>query len=91
MSTIVTAIAVVKAVILLLGGGITFIAYKAYSRTGDRSLRILGVGFAIITMGALLTGIANQFFSVSLETGVLVNSLFVAVGLAVILYSLYVQ
>ena len=91
MNSVITAIAVVKFVILLLGGGITYIAFKAYRRTGAESLRVLGVGFGIITLGAILTGVANQFFSVSLETGVLANSVFVAVGLAVIMYSLHIQ
>jgi hypothetical protein len=35
--------------------------------------------------------VANQFFSVGLALGVLINSLFVALGLAVIMYSLYIQ
>jgi hypothetical protein len=91
MNGILTAIAVIKSVILLLGGGITYIAFKAYRRTGASSLRILGIGFGIITLGAFFTGLANQFFSVSLEVGVLVNSIFVALGLAVIMYSLYTQ
>lgn len=91
MNEIITAIAVVKSVILLLGGGITYVAFKAYRRTGEESLRVLGVGFGIITLGALLTGVANQFFSVSLEVGVLINSIFVALGLAVIMYSLHIQ
>jgi len=91
MTDLMMAIVVVKSIILLLGGGITYIAYKAYRRTGAASLRVLGVGFGIITLGALLTGIANQFLSVSLEAGVLINSVFVAVGLAIIMYSLYIQ
>ncbi|MFC6616136.1 hypothetical protein ACFQAS_14600 [Halopenitus salinus] len=91
MNGVITAIAVVKFVILLLGGGITYIAFKAYRRTGEDSLRVLGVGFGIITLGAILTGVANQFFSVGLALGVLINSLFVALGLAVIMYSLYIQ
>jgi len=91
MNEILTAIAVVKGTILLLGGGITYVAYRAYRRTDDPSLGVLGVGFGVITLGALLTGAANQFFSVPLETGVLVNSVFVAVGLAIIMYSLYMQ
>jgi hypothetical protein len=85
------AIAAVKSVILLLGGAITGIAYRAYRRAGDPSLGVLGVGFGIITLGALLSGAANQFFDVPLEVGVLVNSVFLAVGLAVIMYSLYMQ
>jgi hypothetical protein len=91
MNGVLTAIAVVKFVILILGGGITYIAFKAYRRTGEDSLRVLGVGFGVITLGALLTGVANQFFSVSLPRGVLINSVFVALGLAVIMYSLYIQ
>ena len=91
MNGTITAIAVVKAVILILGGGITYIAYKAYRRSGDLSIGVLGIGFGVITVGAFLTGIANQFFSVSLEIGVLVNSIFVAIGLAVIMYSLHMQ
>jgi hypothetical protein len=86
-----TAIVVVKTVILLLGGGITFIAYRAYRRTGAPSLRALGIGFGVITFGALLAGIANQLLSVSLEMGVLLNSVLVAIGFAIIMYSLYLE
>ncbi|SEA32479.1 hypothetical protein SAMN04488065_2669 [Haloplanus vescus] len=91
MNGIITAIAATKAIILFLGGGITYIAFKAYRRSDEPSIGVLGIGFGVITVGALLTGVANQFFSVSLEIGVLVNSVFVAVGLAVIMYSLYMQ
>lgn len=86
-----TAIVVVKTVILLLGSGITVIAYKASRRTGAASLRALGVGFGMMTFGALLAGIADQIFSVSLEMGVLINSVLVALGFAIILYSLYLE
>jgi hypothetical protein len=91
MIEVTTAIGLVKSVILLFGGAITYIAYKAYRRTSEQSLKMLSVGFGIITVGALLTGAGNQFFSVSLELGVLINSIFVAVGLGVIMYSLYMQ
>lgn len=86
-----TAIIAVKTVILLLGSGVTYIAYKAYRRTRTSSLRVLAIGFGIITLGALLAGIAHQVFGVSIEAGVLINSLLVALGLAVIMYSLYLE
>lgn len=86
-----TAIIAVKTVILVLGSGVTYIAYKAYRRTRTASLRVLAVGFGIITLGALLAGIAHQVFGVSFESGILINSLLVALGLAVILYSLYLE
>ncbi|GAA0727692.1 MULTISPECIES: DUF7521 family protein [Haloferacaceae] len=91
MKEVVPAIAIVKFVILILGGGITYIAFKAYRRTGENSLRVLGIGFGVLTLGALLTGVANQFFSVSLAYVVLINSMFVAFALAIIMYSLYIQ
>lgn len=91
MIWIETAIVVVKTVILLLGSGITYIAYRAYRRTGTPSLRVLSIGFGIITLGALLAGIAHQILSVSLELGILINSILVAIGLAIIMYSLYLE
>lgn len=91
MTWVGTAIVVVKTVTLLLGGGITYIAYKAYRRTGAPSLRALGVGFGVITCGALLAGIADQLLSVSLEMGILINSVLVAIGFAIIMYSLYLE
>lgn len=86
-----TAIVIAKTIILLLGGAIAYIAFKAYRRTGVRSFRTLGIGFGVITFGALLAGIADQLLSVSLEMGVLINSILVAIGFAIILYSLYLE
>lgn len=85
------AIVAVKTVILLLGGAITFIAFRAYRRTRTASLQYLGLGFGVITLGAFLTGGATLLFTLSLEVGVLINSLFVALGLAIIMYSLYLE
>ncbi|WP_276256351.1 DUF7521 family protein [Halomontanus rarus] len=88
---VTTAIIAVKTIILLLGSGVTYIAYKAYRRTGAPSLRVLAIGFGTITLGALLAGIANQLLGVTLEQGILINSLLVALGLAIIMYSLYLE
>nr|WP_233340459.1 hypothetical protein [Haloprofundus sp. MHR1] len=86
-----TAIIVVKTVILLLGSGITYIAFRAYRNTGAPALRVLGIGFGVITFGALLAGIAHQILSVSLQMGILINSILVAIGLAIVFYSLYLE
>ena len=84
-------IIIVKTIILLLGGGITYTAYKAYRNNGNRSLGTLALGFGIVTLGALLGGIADQILSVSLAMGVLIDSLLVAIGFAIIMYSLYLE
>ena len=92
MSThIEIAIIVAKTAILLLGGSITYYALRAFERTGDPSLRALGVGFGIVTVGALVGGISHQIIRADLAVGIAINSLLTAVGFAVIVYSLYVE
>lgn len=80
-----------QAVILCLGGAITFFALKAYRRTGSPALRALGVGFSFVTLGALFGGIVHQLLAVSLEAGILVNSVLTAVGFGVLTYSLFID
>ncbi|MFD1569322.1 DUF7521 family protein [Halorubrum laminariae] len=84
-------IIVAKTAILVLGGSITYYALRAYGRTGDRSLRALGIGFGIVTVGALVGGVSHQIIGTDLAVGIAVNSLLTAVGFAVIIYSLYVE
>jgi hypothetical protein len=84
-----------KTVTLALGAAITYFAFKAYRRTGARSLRALTVGFGVVTTGALLAGaldLTNDVGAVpdvAPELALAVESVFTAIGFAVILYSLY--
>ena len=84
-------IIVLKAAILLLGGGITYIAYRAHRRTGASSLRALAIGFGTITFGALLGGIADQVFNVGFTAGVAIDNFLTMLGFAIITYSLYIE
>jgi heme A synthase len=87
--SISVAIIFVKGLTLVLGALITYLAFKAYRRTGGSSLRSLAIGFGIVTLGSALAGVANQLLGVSLPIGVLLQSLLTALGFAVITYSLY--
>jgi heme/copper-type cytochrome/quinol oxidase subunit 3 len=89
--TISVAIIVIKTAILILGSGIAYIAYKAHRRTESPSLRALAFGFGVITVGALLAGIAHQLLGVGLRTGILINSVLTALGFVIIIYSLYIE
>ena len=89
--TVAIGIIVLKTVILLFGSAITYIAYRAHRRTEARSLRALAVGFGVVTVGALLAGIAHQLLGVPLRSGILINSLLTALGFAIIVYSLYIE
>ena len=78
-----------KTLTLLLGGLITFLAYRAYRRTHSQSLGALAVGFAIVTLGALLAGVGDLIVDLPLEQTILLESILTASGFAVIVYSLY--
>ena len=88
-NTIETAIVVTKTLTLLLGGLITYLALKAYRRTGSPSLRALTIGFGIVTVGSLLAGVVDVAFESGFQMGLLIQSSLIAVGFAVIVYSLY--
>lgn len=88
MSGTAALLTATKTVTLLLGALITHLAAKAYLRTGARALRSLAIGFALVTLGALLGGLLHQTgtrFALSQN----VQSLFTAAGFAVLVHSLY--
>jgi hypothetical protein len=89
MSHLDVALIAIKTGTLLLGSLITFLSLKAYRRTGSGSLRSLGIGFGLITVGALLAGVGHQFTSLSLAQSVVIESTLTLLGFAVIVYSLY--
>jgi hypothetical protein len=76
---------------LLTGGAITYFACKAARRTGRRPLRILALGFGIVTAGVLLAGITDQLLAFERDVAVAVESGFVTVGFLIILYSLEME
>ena len=89
-------IVVSKTFILIIGGLITYFSYQAYSRTGTKEHWWLSLGFGVITVGAILGGVFDlvvetYFAGDLLYTSVFVSSSMTAIGLAVILYSLYVR
>jgi len=91
MSHVTVAIAATKTVTLVLGALITLFSLRAYRRTGAPALRALGIGFATVTVGAMLGGVADLLLPVGFEVGVLLQSLLTAAGFGVITYSLYTE
>lgn len=85
------AIAVVKTLILVVGGIVTYLALSAYRRTYDRALLFLSAGFGFIVVGVLLAGFTFELLNVALGVGILIESLFVLLGLSIIAYSLRVR
>ncbi|MFB6361588.1 MAG: hypothetical protein ABEH59_09740 [Halobacteriales archaeon] len=91
MSHLATLIVLLKSITLVLGFMITYLAYKAFRRTKSSALRSLTLGFALVTLGALLAGIVDQIVGLSTDAALVVESVLTAAGFAVIVYSLYVD
>jgi len=89
-------VVVAKTLILIIGGLITYYSYQAYERTGSPQHKWLTLGFGIVTVGAIAGGVLDLGVGLYLGedliyTSVLVSSSMTALGLGVILYSLYVK
>ena len=91
MSHVASAIVVLKTLTLVLGLVITYLAYKAFRRTGSPALRSLTIGFGLVTLGALLAGVVDQVVGLQTDLALVVESALTAVGFGVIVYSLYVD
>ncbi|MFC7047001.1 hypothetical protein ACFQH6_17810 [Halobacteriaceae archaeon GCM10025711] len=89
VSGLTTAVFVLKSLTLVVGGLITFFAFKAFRRTGAPALRALAMGFGLVTLGAFLAGAADQVLHLDTNVALIIDSALTATGFAVILYSLY--
>lgn len=87
---VLVLMAAVKTIIAILGGLITYFSFKAYRRTGQRSLGYLTAGFGFVTFGAILGGTVFEMLEVDLATGVLIEGIFVLLGFFLIAISLRV-
>ncbi len=80
-----------KTVTLVCGGMLTALSARAAQRTGSSALRALAIGIGLLTVGALAGGVGHQYLGLGLGTSVSVQSVFTAVGLGVMTYSVYAE
>jgi len=79
-----------KTVTLLLGGLITYLASRAAISVRSSGLAYLAAGFAVITAGTIVAGVADQLFGLRTGIALVVENAVSAVGFAVVAYSIYV-
>jgi len=89
MTDVTPLVVALKTVTLVLGGLITFFAFKAYRRTGARALRALAFGFGAVTLGSMVAGVLDRIVVTGGDYALVAESALTAVGFAIILYSLY--
>jgi len=78
-----------KTVMLSCGIALTTVTYRAYTRSGAPAMRALSSGIGLVTAGGVLAGSLHQLVGVPVATSSAVESVFMAVGFAVMTYSLY--
>ncbi|MFB6184774.1 MAG: hypothetical protein ABEI96_09495 [Haloarculaceae archaeon] len=88
---ITSTVVALKTISLVLGGLITYFSYKAYRRTNSQPLWFLSIGFAIVTIGALLAGVVDRLLPYAPTSALLIESSTTTIGFAVIVYSLYAE
>lgn len=80
---------IAKVITMVIGLLIAATAYRGHRRSGDESMLYLAVGFAIISVGAVIEGILFDVLHFSIFWAGTVQTSVVAAGMLVILYSLY--
>ena len=91
MTELTTFIVGLKTITLVLGGLITYYAYKAYRRTKAAPLQYLALGFAIITIGSMIAGIFDLVLDLPRSVAISTESGLTVIGFAVIIFSLYAE
>lgn len=92
MTELLTSLLVaVKLVVLVLGGIVALLAYRAYERTKVEGLQYFAVGLLVITIGTVLVGVFHHVLGAGLTAGMLLESLIIGAGFAVMIYGLYGQ
>lgn len=72
-----------------LGFLIAWKAFTAYRRSGNKPYVFVTIGFVFVSLGAVLEGILLDEFGLSVFLAGSVQTAMVAVGLFLVIYSLY--
>ncbi|MFQ6011984.1 MAG: hypothetical protein ACE5KG_07410 [Nitrososphaerales archaeon] len=83
------AVVLARLLVVLLGALIVYLALKSYRKKSSYSMLLLGIGFAIITGSAVAEGVLFEFFSFNLINTHLLESIGIALGFGVIIYSIF--
>ena len=82
---------IAKLVTVALGLLIAFQAYRGYRVHGSEPMFYVALGFVFISVGAVIEGVLYDVVGLSIFVAGTIQTSIVAVGMVVILYSLYGQ
>lgn len=80
---------IAQAMILVFGGIVVYYAFRAYGKTKSQAMLLMGIGFAFVTIGALVAGVLFNFVAgTALNTVITMQAYSQALGFLIIVYSL---
>ena len=82
---------IAKLITVGLGLLITYQAYKGYRTYGSEPMLYVAIGFLFISIGSVIEGVLFDVVGLSIFMSGTIQTAIVAVGMLVILYSLYGQ
>ncbi|MCT9095132.1 DUF7521 family protein [Haloarchaeobius sp. HME9146] len=80
---------IAKLITLVLGLLIAYQAFRGYQTHRSAPMLYVAIGFAIISIGAVIEGVLFDVVGWSIFLAGLVQTLVVAIGMLFVLYSLY--
>ncbi len=80
---------IAKLVTVALGLLITYQAYRGYRVHGSEPMLYVAIGFLFISVGAVIEGVLFDVVGLSIFLAGTIQTAIVAVGMVIILYSLY--
>ncbi|WP_433633549.1 DUF7521 family protein [Halomicrococcus sp. NG-SE-24] len=80
---------IAKIVVVVIGLLIARQSYRAYLRYENRPMLYLAIGFAIISVGAVIEAVLYEVMNLSIFYAGMIQTTIVAIGMVAILYSLY--
>lgn len=78
-----------EAAIIVTGGLLVYVSARAYRRDKSRSMLAMSLGFAVIVVGSVIEEVFLEVFQYQLVEAHTLENLAVAVGLMILVYSLY--
>lgn len=88
MSSHITLV-LVRLLIVILGAIVIYLSFKSHRQNHSTAMLLLSMGFALITIGAVIEGVLFEFFGFDIFGAHTVESILVASGLIAIVYSIY--
>lgn len=84
-----TELVLAKFIVVALGLGIAYQAYRSYSRGNGQPMLYVALGFVFISLGSVIEGILYEFDVLTIYQASAIQTGVVAVGMVFVLYSLY--